>query len=54
MRLVIETRKDLRSLAAAQEQTEASLQRTEVSLKALIDGVRGGGNGHVRGKLDLR
>jgi hypothetical protein len=44
MRLVLETRKDIRSLAAAQ-------QRTEASLKALIDGLRGSGNGHAKGKI---
>ena len=47
MRLVLETIKDIRSLAAAQK-------RTDASLKALINGLRGGGNGHAKGKVDLR
>ncbi|MGO9258045.1 MAG: hypothetical protein ACLQU1_17290 [Bryobacteraceae bacterium] len=47
MRLVLETRKDIRSLTAAQK-------RTDASLRAFIDGMRGGGNGHAKGKVDLR
>jgi hypothetical protein len=39
MRLVVQSRKDIRSLAAAQK-------RTYASLRALIDSLRGGGNGH--------
>ena len=46
MRLVIENRKDMRALAAAQK-------RTEQSLKALIDMMRGGGNGHTRRRVDI-
>jgi hypothetical protein len=43
-----ETRKDLRELAAAQKQTDASL-------KALIDQLRrSGGNGHSKAKIDLQ
>lgn len=53
MRLVLETRKDIRSLTAAQKRTEAAQQRTDASLKALIDGLRGAGNGHAKGKIDL-
>jgi hypothetical protein len=41
-----ETRKDIRELRAAQK-------RTDASLKALIDSMRGGGNGHAKRKLDL-
>lgn len=44
MRMVIETRKDFRTMAAMQKQTDASL-------KALIDGMRGGGNGHSKRPL---
>ena len=46
MRLLVETRKDMRALNAAQK-------RTDASLKALIDNLRGGGNGHAKRKLDL-
>ncbi len=46
MRLVVQTRKDLRVLATAQKRTEESLQ-------ALIDSLRRGGNGHQKRKLDL-
>ena len=48
MRLMIETRKDLRTLAAAQK-------RTDASLKAFIDTLRrSGGNGHSKTKVDLQ
>ena len=39
MRLMVETRKELRALTAAQIKTDRSL-------KALIDTMRGGSNGH--------
>jgi Spy/CpxP family protein refolding chaperone len=44
-RLALETRKDLRELAAAQK-------RTDASLRALIDSLRGGGNGHANRRVD--
>ena len=48
MRLVIETRKDIRALAAAQRRTDASLQ-------ALINTLRrSGGNGHSKTPSDLQ
>jgi hypothetical protein len=40
-RLVVQSRKDIRSLAASQKRTDASLH-------ALIESLRGGGNGHTR------
>jgi hypothetical protein len=52
-RLALETRKDIRALAAAQKRTETAQQRTDASLKALIDTLRGGSNGHAKGKVDL-
>ena len=42
MRLMIDTRKDLRTLASMQKSTDASL-------KALIESLRGGTNGHTNG-----
>jgi hypothetical protein len=42
--LTLDTRKDLRALAASQKKTDASLQ-------SLIGHLRGGANGHVKGKL---
>jgi hypothetical protein len=45
MRLVVQSRKDIRSLAAAQKRTDASLH-------ALIDSLRGGGNGHTKRRVD--
>jgi hypothetical protein len=45
MRLVVQSRKDIRSLAAAQK-------RTDASLRALIDSLRGGGNGHTKQRVD--
>jgi hypothetical protein len=44
-RLALETRKDLRELAAAQK-------RTDESLHALIGSLRGGGNGHTPRRVD--
>ena len=44
-RLTLETRKDLRELAASQKRTDASLQ-------ALIESLRGGGNGHTKRRVD--
>jgi hypothetical protein len=44
-RLALETRKDLRELAAAQKRTDASLH-------ALIDSMRSAGNGHTRRRVD--
>ena len=44
-RLAMDTRKDLRELAAAQK-------RTDESLRALIDSLRGGGNGHTKRRVD--
>lgn len=44
-RLIIEGRKEMRELRAAQK-------RTDASLKALIDTMRGVGNG--KGKVDLK
>jgi hypothetical protein len=45
MRLVVQSRKDIRSLAAAQKRTDASLH-------ALIDSMRGGGNGHTKRRVN--
>ena len=45
MRLVVQSRKDIRSLAAAQKRTDASLH-------ALIDSMRTGGNGHTKRRVD--
>ena len=58
MRLVLESRresdraaaqlrKELRELAAAQK-------KTEESLKAFINSMRGGGNGHSKRRVDLQ
>jgi len=44
-RLALETRRDLRELAAAQK-------RTDSSLRAFIDSMRGGGNGHTKRHVD--
>ena len=44
-RLALETRRDLRELAAAQK-------RTDSSLRAFIDSLRGGGNGHTKPHVD--
>ncbi len=46
MRLVVATRKDLRKLATMQVATAAAQARTDESLRAFIDSMRRGGNGH--------
>jgi hypothetical protein len=46
MRLMVETRKELRQLAIAQ-------RRTETSPRAFIDSRRGS-NGHAKRKVDLQ
>ena len=51
-RLTLETRKDMRKLAAMQLTTESAQKRTEESLRALIDSLRGGGNGHTKRHVD--
>lgn len=51
-RLALETRRDLRKLAAMQLATEAAQKRTEESLRALIDSLHGGGNGHTKRRVD--
>lgn len=50
MRMVVDTKKDIRTLAAMLKATTAAQQKTDASLKALIDTLRGGGNGHTNGK----
>ena len=52
MRLVVETRKDLRKLAAMQLATAGAQKRTDESLQTLIGSLRGGGNGHTTPRLD--
>jgi len=47
MQMVVATRKDLRSLAASQKRTEASLQALIGTLR------RSGGHGHAKGKVDV-
>ena len=47
MRLGIQSRKDIRALNAAQN-------RTDASLKALIESLRGAANGHTNGKSTHR
>jgi len=46
MRLMIETRKDLRIVVSMQKRTDAKLE-------ALIDSMRRGGNGHGKKRVDL-
>ena len=45
-RLLVETRKDIRSLSASQKKTDAMLQELLASLKR-------GGNGHAKRKLEI-
>ena len=50
--LTLETRKDLRKLAAMQLATAEAQKRTDASLHALIGSLRGGGNGHTKRHVD--
>lgn len=50
--LTLETRKDMRKLAAMQLATVEAQKRTEASLQAFIDSLRGGGNGHSKRRVD--
>ena len=52
MRLVVETRKDIRKLAAMQLATAEAQKRTDASLQALIGSLRGGGNSHTQGRVE--
>ncbi len=47
MRSVLETRKDIRALTVAQ-------RRTDASLRAFIDSLKGGGDDHATEKIDPR
>jgi hypothetical protein len=53
MRMVVEARKDQREMRKDLRELAAAQKRTEASLKAFIDSMRGGGNGHTKRKLDL-
>ncbi len=53
MRLMVETRKELRQLAVAQRRTDAAIKRTDESLRAFIESRRGA-NGHSKRKVDLQ
>jgi hypothetical protein len=46
VRFMIETRKDLRAIAAMQKRTDAKFE-------ALIDSLRRGRNGHAKARLDI-
>jgi hypothetical protein len=50
--LTLETRKDLRKLAAMQLATAEAQKHTDASLHALIDSLHGGGNGHTKRRVD--
>jgi hypothetical protein len=50
--LTLETRKDIRKMAAMQLATAAAQERTDASLRALIESLRGGGNGHANRRVD--
>ncbi len=52
--LTLETRRDLRKLAAMQLATAEAQKKTEASLQALIDSLRRGGNGQGQKPPDLQ
>jgi hypothetical protein len=51
LQLLIETRKDIRRLAAMQIATSAAQKRTEETLHAFIRSMTRGGNGHEKKKV---
>lgn len=51
MRLMVETRKDFRVLAAMHQKVEAEQERTEKALREFINSLRLGGNGHAKGPV---
>ena len=53
MRLMVETRKEIRQLAAAQKRTEVAIERTNEALRGFIESRRAG-NGHSKRKVDLQ
>ena len=53
--LMVQTRRDIRSLAGFQLTLAASQKKTDASLQALISALRrSGGNGHSKAKVDLQ
>jgi hypothetical protein len=50
MQMMLDTRKDIRTLATMQIATAAAQKKTEANLQTLIESLRGGGNGHTNGK----
>ena len=54
MKMLVRIEDDLKELAAAQKQMAAAQKQTEKSLQALIDSMRGAGNGHSKRKVDLQ
>jgi hypothetical protein len=51
-RVALETRKNLRKLAAMQLATAGAQKRTDESLQALVGSLRIGGNGHTKRRVD--
>jgi Spy/CpxP family protein refolding chaperone len=54
MRLVVETRKDIAETRKDMRTLAAAQKKTEQSLKALIDTMRGSGNGHGKRRVDVQ
>ena len=52
LQLEIETRKDIRKLAAMQMATSAAQKRTEEALQAFLRSMTRGGNGHEKKEVD--
>jgi hypothetical protein len=54
MKLVVGTRQDIRFLAKDMIKLQAAQRKTDASLKAYLDSLKTGGNGHRKGKVDLQ
>jgi hypothetical protein len=53
MRLVIQTRRDFRTLHTTMNELAAQQKKTEAALAAFLENMNRGGNGHAKRKLDL-
>jgi len=53
MRLLVQVQQAQKRTEEAQRRTEMNLQRLERNVEAFVNSLRRGGNGRVKGKLDI-
>ena len=54
MRLLVQVQQAQKRTEQAQQRTENNLQRLERNVETLVNTLRRGGNGRVKGKVDLQ